>query len=568
MIEAQSADGKIHEFPDNTSQDVIDGAMKKYAESQGFWGQAGEFAKGVGEFQKGLVTGGLKAVEAFPGMMAGGLGAIGGLVESAGLGDPEEAKKRERFRAENPVPTLTGGGAIPVPGVGTVTSPGLPKVEGRAGKYGESIGEFIPATAAGGGGWVSKLMTVVFGGAGAQKAAEVVADPGQEPYAKIVGGIIGSFLPTFLARAVNPLPATQRNLRNIQTLQQEGVTDLTAGMRSGKKGIRYMEEHYGESPAAGQAAEERLWLPFEQLTRAVLRRIGETADRADPHVLVRARDRIGQQFDDLAARNVADIDPVSPIGSQYFRDLQTAETDYRYLFLNPPTKPIVDHILENARDPLRGQTMSGAQYTALRSQLARIRRGSKDPYLNEFIEAVRDAMDTAMEDTIALHNPIDAGAFAEVRNQYRNLLAIEQMVTGVETRGLVTPAKLKQAAVKQDRRTYAQGRGDFGQLGHAASEMMGSLPQSGTAPRQQYTSGLTNTSGLTKLATTGIAGRAIMSPFGQAWLGNQELTNLLQTLPTARRSSLISILSQLPNIEQQRQKEREKGLQQIEDALR
>lgn len=482
----------------------------------------------AGDFAKGLGVGAAQAAEHFPGAMASMIGAAGRFVEpaleSVGIGDPEERKKREAFRAENPLHFATEG---------------LKSPESAAGRYGKSIGEFIPATMAGPGGWLSRISTAFAGGAGAEKAAEIVADPGSEPYARIIGGFIGSFFPTFLARAANPLPATQRHLQDVGALAQEGVTNLTAGMRAGKRGVRYVEEHYGQSPLAGAAAQERLDLPYEQFTRAALRRIGENAQRADPAVVERAGRRIGRDFDQMSAAYNADLAVHG--GQQYVQSIMRAQHDYDFLFMDPLRRPIVENIVDHALNKVtRSNTMSGGEYKALRERLERMRRGSTDTHVNQFIAEVRDAMDGLMERAIGQINSADLGAWREIRNQYRNLLAIEQATTGAESHGLIAPAKLKQAAVGQNRRSYARGEGDFGELARAGERVMGSLPQSGTAPRQQYTAGVT------KLLSTGVAGRLMMSPGGQAWLGNQELTNLLRDMPSAKRTALISILSQLP----------------------
>lgn len=81
-------------------------------------------------------------------------------------------------------------------------------------------------------------------------------------------------------------------------LRREGVTDLTAGQRTGNRSLKYFESEMG-----GSAAERVTDRQGEQFTRAALRRMGEDAPRATPEVVDRAFDRIGASFDDLAARN-------------------------------------------------------------------------------------------------------------------------------------------------------------------------------------------------------------------------------------------------------------------------
>src|SRR5262252_6132979 len=195
------------------------------AQKPGFMQKAGELATGLG-------VGVLKGAEAFPGAMANLMGMAGRGLESSpeptatgelraatrqptvleriGFIDPEEVKKREQFRKDYLFHPMTESLQAPA---------------SKPGQYGQSIGEFVPATVASPSGWLSRLSTAIFGGIGAQFSADLFAgdpnnpnDQANEPYARIIGGIVGSFLPTLLARTVNPLPTTQRNLQNINTL--------------------------------------------------------------------------------------------------------------------------------------------------------------------------------------------------------------------------------------------------------------------------------------------------------------------------------------------------------------
>jgi len=471
---------------------------------------------------KGAVRGLGQAAEAFPGAAASLLGMAGRGAESLGLGNPEEAAKREQFRAENPPPMATAN---------------LPKPEGLPGKVAESVAGFVPGAAVSPGSWTSRLVSALTGGTGAETAAQLVNDPGSEPYARIVGGFLGGMAPAAGARMVTPLPASQRHLGHVNALEQEGVTGLTAGQRTGYQPLQYAEEHLGRAPLAGRAAEEAFDLPREQYTRAALARIGENAERATPDVIDRAGTRIGHTFDRLARRNDAAYDP------QYAREILGAQHDYDFLFLDPLKKPMVQNIIDHATNKMAGSgTMTGAEYKALRSRIERMRRGQSrgqqaDPELSDFLAQVRDSMDNLMERSIAANNPADLGAWREVRNQYRNLLALEKATTGVETAGIVTPAKLKQSLVSQNRRAYARGQGDFAELARAGENVMGRLPQSGTAPR------MLTQAGLLKLLTTGAAGRGLMSGPMQGYLGNQAMTNLIGQLPGPRGALLRSLLA-------------------------
>ena len=187
-FEITSPDGKTYEVTGP------EGSTKEQALEKVKVQHAAPSAPGLGETLLDVGKSGLigiaKGAEAFPGAMASLIGMAGRGAESIGLGNPEEARKREEFRKENPPPMATSH---------------LPEPKTRAGKYAESIGEFVPAVAAGGGSAARSALTAIGGGgsAGAEQLAEAYA-PALAPAAKFVGGMVGGTAPNVIA--------TERNL--------------------------------------------------------------------------------------------------------------------------------------------------------------------------------------------------------------------------------------------------------------------------------------------------------------------------------------------------------------------
>ncbi len=58
-----------------------------------------------------------------------------------------------------------------------------------AGKYAQSVGEFVPSAAAGGEGIIPKILTTVAGGVGSEAAGELTEGTAAEPYARFAGGL-------------------------------------------------------------------------------------------------------------------------------------------------------------------------------------------------------------------------------------------------------------------------------------------------------------------------------------------------------------------------------------------
>ena len=186
-VQAQSADGVLHEFPDGTAPDVIDRVMKDYAvggtpatkTATPPSGAASTLGDVASSFGRGVAKGAIG--------MAGLPGDVSNLV-----GEGVE-KMGELFGAKpQTVPELSG-----LPSSSTITKDvegaagkfGTPKT--TAGKYAESVGEFVPSAVIGPGGLATKAATTVAGGVGAETGGELTEGTGLEPYARFAGGLVG-----------------------------------------------------------------------------------------------------------------------------------------------------------------------------------------------------------------------------------------------------------------------------------------------------------------------------------------------------------------------------------------
>ena len=129
-------------------------------------------------FGRGVVKGAI-GLAGLPGDVSKG---VGNLVEKGGelLG-----------AAPRDVPELSG-----LPSSGDITGK-VEDVAGKfnkpkttAGKYAESVGEFVPSAVIGPGGLATRAATTVAGGLGAEGAGELTEGTGLEPYARFAGGLV------------------------------------------------------------------------------------------------------------------------------------------------------------------------------------------------------------------------------------------------------------------------------------------------------------------------------------------------------------------------------------------
>ena len=376
------------------------------------------------------------------------------------------------------------------------------------------------------------------------------------------GAVIGGAAPYVLAGigkvtrgGITPNPSNPTRESMVDTLKREGV-DVTAGQRTGSKGLRYAESELG-----GGAAGDVMQRQQEQFTAAALKRAGIDSNRALPEVFGAAFDRVGKQFDDLAARNTMQADKALS------DDLQRVFVDYASMVPESMRAPVIESTLTDLIQAVRanGGTLPGDAYQALRSRLERgARSAASDPQLSDALRGIKNAMDDAMERGI---NPADAKAWRAVRNEYRNLLVLEKAATGAGSaaaEGIISPSQLRNATVAQGRRSYAKGNGDFAELARAGEAVLKPLPDSGTAGRLRgqgmmqtissvLGSGAGGAAGGVPGALAGAAagallpkvvGAAIMSRPGQAYLGNQvapqlspQVMALLNTILNAQQSA-------------------------------
>lgn len=348
----------------------------------------------------------------------------------------------------------------------------------------------------------------------------------------LFGGAVGAAIPAVVAgarRVISPSAAPAAKTASANILRQEGV-DLTAGQATGNRNLRFREAELG-----GGAASDFAERQADQFTSAALRRVGVTAPRATHDVLAQTATRIGDEFDNLAARNFIQPD------QRMATDLQAAWRRFEGS-TNPSSRPpVIQRIIADIYGKGQGQRMTGAWYKSTRSELGRLSK-SQNPELAEAARDLQHALDDAMGRTIQQFNPADAGAWQEVRRLYRNMLVIEDAATragAASAEGVITPQALRSAAIKHNKRAFARGRNDFVDLADAGVSTMTPLPDSGTPGRLSAKvmlpagsiagASLGASAGPLGMLAGGVAGaaapwalgRAMLSGPGRAYLSNQ-----------------------------------------------
>jgi len=421
-----------------------------------------------------------------------------------------------------------------------------------AGEYARTVGEFAPG-ALFPGGMAQRVLGNVVGPAVASEAAgQLTEGTSLEPYARVGGALVGGGLPNMGARALTPAPSSATRQGHVQRLQNEGVTDLTAGQITGANPLRWMEGAVQDTPLTGARLPNMLENQAEQFTQAALRRAGVNAPRATQDVIDAAFTAQGQRFDNLANASTLVLNRVDR--------RRMANALQGYARLTPPSQraPVIAEFFQDV-DQLLGQQVPGRVYQRYRSMIETAARQATDPALREGLRTIRNVLDDAVERGLP---PNQRGQWQQARDEYRNLLVISRASAAAgenAANGLISPAQLASATKGvQGSRNFERGRGELQQLARAGEAVMKQMPQSGTAPRlmaMQIGQGLAGAAGgsyvgggdptmtglgaLAPFLFRGAAGRALMSRPAQQYFANQALPG---AAVNARESALASLV--------------------------
>lgn len=404
------------------------------------------------------------------------------------------------------------------------------------GKYAQKFGQYLPAAAVGPGSFGTRLITqALLPSMGDETAGLMTEGTEYEPYARIAGALAGGMLPSVASRAVSPVRALPERLQMADQLADEGV-DLTAGQRTGSNKLRYMESEIG-----GARAQEFMERQGEQFTDAAMRRAG-AGGRSTPANMTALRDRLGQGFNDISARNVVQADqPLVADLNRTFQDYgRVLPTEQRQIAQN-----LGQDIVTRFRQG--GGAMPGTDYQTIRSRLSRMAQSNRqrDPEFAEAIRSMRNALDDAMTRSV---RPEDAQEWGTLRREYGNMKTLERAAAGAgenAAAGIISPAQLRTAATTGRRGQYARAEGDFDELARAGEATMKPLPNSGTASRMAVRGAMSlptaigaalgGSGGDVTMAILGalggatvpaVAGRTLMSRPVQAYLSNQLATGM------------------------------------------
>lgn len=473
------------------SKGFADSALETLASPLEMSGKAAA-ALGISDYQPGSWTERLKSgYKAMGQTMArpvdAAIQAVTGGVD-AGPATPENASERFSYGA--------GRGAADV---GAVFAPALAaskmaQTGSLAQRLGATLAEAPKMQLASGmvGGGVSEMTDSPLAGVAAAMAVPTAAAIGQR----------------MITPVENQLTPELRRLAGVA--QTEGIP-LTAAQQTGSRPLRAMESVMGTLPFTAGPTESIRQGQREAFNRAVLKRAGVEASEATPEVLNRARSSLGNQFTELSARNNLGVDDV------LVNELARITDDVGRFSVPEIARPVqnrIEDILSKVNDE---GVIPGKAYREIDSAIGRTLRSTTNGDLRNYLGEVRDALRTAMDNSIA---PNDQNAWKQARRQYANLMTIARAMnagTGETVAGNVAPAQLMAAVRNQGNNATAFGRGDLQDMARIGQAFVRDPVQnSGTAERLAMTGLLTAggggfAAGMDPM-TMAMAGGAALSP--------------------------------------------------------
>jgi hypothetical protein len=230
--------------------------------------------------------------------------------------------------------------------------------------------------------------------------------------------------------------------------------------------------------------------------RAVSNTFGENAERITPDVMARARTRLGNVFEDVAARtpSIAEDQVFDQAMMDAVTNAQLNLTDQQ---MGPITRQF-DNIIGKFQQGNGAITGDVYQELTKKGTPLDVALHSADPGIRAFARQAREALDDVFERSAA---PDALGDLRAARAQWKAMKTIEDLVEKSPA-GDISPALLMGAVRSSyDNMAYGAG-GDLAELARIGQQFLKAPPSSGTAERLAVMNMLTKVGGAGGLAAT------------------------------------------------------------------
>lgn len=459
MIEVELFDGTILEFPEGTSQEVIQRvARERTAAIRGAQEPQPDQPRGPSPLRD--------VITSIPPALARGVMELIGLPGTISDLPMQGAQALGLVPQDQDVRSAVSGGRIREAASALTGGATEAQPQTTAGEYAATVAEFLPGAVAGPGNVLrNALMFGALPGAASEFAGQRTEGTPLEPYARTAAALGTGFLGVRPSGRVAPIGgADDEAVRLANVLRSEGVQP-TAGQIMQSGAVQRAEGMV--EPSARQ---------LEDFTAAAMRSVGSDDVRATEAALAAASNRITNTMDGIlqgvtVTPNTALANRAAQVAADYLQNAPAGS-------VVPRVRNIVDQIIDAATTP-SGKQIDLETLRSWRTALGRMTQSSDEATRNAAVQ-LRELIDGATDAALSQAGRADQlQALREARTQYRNFLAVRDAATraGAET-GVLTPTQLNQSVIRtQGRAGYAVGRGtELADLSRAGAALMRPLP--------------------------------------------------------------------------------------------
>lgn len=344
-----------------------------------------------------------------------------------------------------------------------------------------------------------------------------------------VGGAVGAGAGQLIGRVAQPFrPAVSETQQAAQDAAGRLGVQLRAGEITGSRPLRWAEAALNDLPIAGGMAQKAETARREAINAAGARSMGQQGTEITEGLFAKARDDIGNVFDNLLQNRQITLGP------KFRSDVQKiAESKVLPALRDESTDAVIAPFQNMPAGKIK---VSGEWFQQNKTALDQAIRGAYTAGENGKAKALEAFEDALVDAAKASMNTTERKAFEAAQKQWASLRLLE---TGkVVEAGNIMPGRLDSALINRYKDAYKEGKltgelPDIGKLGQVYKP----LPQSGTTPRAFY-SGLASGAGLLNpLITAGaFAAPPLAQKFMQSTPGRNYLTKgMLDITPERER---------------------------------
>jgi hypothetical protein len=288
---------------------------------------------------------------------------------------------------------------------------------------------------------------------------------------------LGEGAANMLGRAIHPFRAGSKEVKALVKAAEKRGIPLSAANRTGNKSLQAADAALDWMPFSAKGQAESKLAQRKAWEKAIIGEAGEWGDTASPEVMGAMKDRLSSVYDDIASRNVINMDDALRADLRQVNDklLSRLPTNQRGI------------VKSYLRDFAKTGKIPAATYQETRSLLDKQARGfaNSDPGTAQALMSIRDAMDKAFQRSVS---PDDYAALMQANKEWGVMRTIEKATDPLT--GHISPEKFMNEIGRRSKDKLIYGRGDqtLTELAKVGKEFIGKkVPDSGTAQQSFMT---------------------------------------------------------------------------------